>query len=211
MAGVQIIGLDGRVVEVIDGVDSMFGTVSNPHLVHQAVVMQQACARQGTAASKGRGEVNGSGKKPWKQKHTGRARAGSTRSPIWRHGGTVFGPKPRSYRLRMTKAAYRLALRNAISSKFSAQAVVVLSEVSLPEMKSRHLIDAFNRLGVIGSVLMVVDRQNADLERVARNLARVRLIKIEALNVYDVLRVDRLVLTREAFEKMKELWGEPNP
>lgn len=188
--------------------DRVFGAPVNSHIIHQAVVMQRACARQGTASTRGRGEVSGSGRKPWRQKHTGRARAGSIRSPIWRHGGTVFGPRPRDYSFRLPKSAYRLAMRGALSAKVAGGGLIILDDVRFPEIKTKYLAKTLEKLQLADrSVLLVVDGDSLHLLRMARNIPRVKAMLAECLNVYDVLRYERLVVLRKALPKLEEYWA----
>jgi large subunit ribosomal protein L4 len=207
MPTLQVIGMDSRPIETIEIEGQVFTAPANRSLVHQAVVMQRASVRQGSAATRGRGEVQGSNKKPWRQKHTGRARAGSTRSPIWRHGGTVFGPKPRQYGFQMPRKSYRSALRSALSAKVSSNEVVVLSELSLPEPKARCLAQALSKLELNGRLLLVVGEEFSNLEKVARNLKNVKLSQVNALNVYDILRCDKLVILRNELTNLQEFWS----
>ena len=207
MPTLEVIGMDSRPVGTIEVGEGMFGAPSNRSLVHRAVVMQRASARQGTAASRGRGEVKGSGKKPWKQKHTGRARAGSSRSPIWRHGGTVFGPRPRDYGYHLQKKVYRAALRSALASKVSSSNLVVLSEITVPENKSRLLAKALSQLGLRGRVLMVIGSEGLGLKKAAQNLSNVKVVQVDELNVYDLLRYEKLVVLRDELMKVQEFWA----
>ena len=207
MPSLQVVGMDSRLVETVEVRGEVFGAALNRSLVHRAVVMQRAGVRQGTAATRGRGEVQGSGRKPWKQKHTGRARAGSSRSPIWRHGGTVFGPRPRQYGFHLQKKVYRAAIRSALSSKMSAGDVLVLSELSLPEPKSRLLANGLSQLGVEGRTLIVVGDESLGLKKVAQNLPHVKMIQVHELNVYDLLRYQKLVILRTELNKIEEYWA----
>ncbi len=207
MPTLQITDVTGGSKGAIELGDHVFGASADPALLHSAVVMQRASARQGTSSTRGRGEVEGSGKKPWKQKHTGRARAGSVRSPIWRHGGIAFGPKPRNYGYRLPKKMYRSALRAALSSKASSGSMVVLSQLSIPEQKTRHLAKLLSSLGISGSALIVVDADFDLLKRASQNLRGVKLIRIEQLNVYDILRYEKLVVLQGEVEKIQEFWS----
>src|SRR5438094_7927080 len=142
MPTVEVLDLHKRKVGSVELPDSVFGAVPDRSLLHEAVVMQRACMRQGSASTLRRGEVSGSGRKPWKQKHTGRARAGSIRSPKWRHGGSVFGPKPRDYSYSIPKKQYRAALRSALSAKLASGEVLIISDLTLPQPKTRLLAKA---------------------------------------------------------------------
>jgi len=205
------------IVDVVDSKKKKVGSVELPNevfgckphgpLVHEAVVMQRACDRQGTASTLRRGEVSGSGKKPWKQKHTGRARAGSLRSPVWRHGGTVFGPKPRSYAFVMPKKKYRAALQSALSAKLSEGNVVVVSELAIAEAKTKLLANVLAQLGISGSALLVIADPVSNVVQAGRNLPNVTVLRPEELNVYDVLRCNSLVIPQGDLERVKEVWS----
>jgi len=203
MPTVDVLDIHKRKVGSVELHDGVFGVEADGPLVHTAVVMQQACARQGTASTLTRGEVSGSGRKPWKQKHTGRARAGSIRSPIWRHGGRVFGPRPRSYAYSLPKKKYRAALQSALSAKLAAGGIVVVSALTLEEPKTRRLA----QMGLTGKTLIVIGEGRTDLERAARNLREVKLIKPEELNVYDVLRHDSIVIPERELLRVQEVWS----
>jgi large subunit ribosomal protein L4 len=205
------------IVDVVDSKKKKVGSVELPNevfgckphgpLVHEAVVMQRACDRQGTASTLRRGEVSGSGKKPWKQKHTGRARAGSLRSPVWRHGGTVFGPKPRSYAFGMPKKKYRAALQSALSAKLSEGNVVVVSELAIAEAKTKLLANVLAQLGISGSALLVIADPASNVVQAGKNLPNVTVLRPEELNVYDVLRCNSLVIPQGDLERVKEVWS----
>ncbi len=205
------------IVDVVDSKKKKVGSVELPNevfgckphgpLVHEAVVMQRACDRQGTASTLRRGEVSGSGKKPWKQKHTGRARAGSLRSPVWRHGGTVFGPKPRSYAFVMPKKKYRAALQSALSAKLSEGNVVVVSELAIAEAKTKLLANVLTQLGISGSALLVIADPASNVVQAGKNLPNVTVLRPEELNVYDVLRCNSLVIPQGDLERVKEVWS----
>lgn len=207
MPTVDIVNLQKKKVGSLALKDDVFGIEPNVPLVHEAVVMQQASERQGTASTLQRGEVSGSGKKPWRQKHTGRARVGSTRSPLWRHGGTVFGPKPREYGFAMPKKKYRAALRTALSSKVSRGEIVVVSDLSIESPKTRLLAKALSQLGLTRKTLIVVGEDRQNLERAARNLKDVKLVKPQELNVYDVVRYDSLVIPEREVSRVQEVWS----
>jgi large subunit ribosomal protein L4 len=207
MPTVDVLDIHKRKVGSVELHDGVFGVEADGPLVHTAVVMQQACARQGTASTVTRGEVSGSGRKPWKQKHTGRARAGSIRSPIWRHGGRVFGPRPRSYAYSLPKKKYRAALQSALSAKLAAGGIVVVSALTLEEPKTRRLAKVLAQMGLTGKTLIVIGEGRTDLERAARNLREVKLIKPEELNVYDVLRHDSIVIPERELLRVQEVWS----
>src|SRR5574341_40230 len=207
MPAIDVLDIHKQKVRSVELAPSLFGAALNGPLVHSAVVMQQACRRQGTASTLTRGEVAGSGKKPWKQKHTGRARAGSIRSPVWRHGGTVFGPHPRSYAQVMPRKQYRAALQSALSAKLSSGGIVVVSEFTLPQAKTGVLAKTLAQLGLPAKTLIVSGGDSADLERAARNLRKVKVVTARGLNVYDVLRYDSILIPERELPRLQEAWG----
>jgi large subunit ribosomal protein L4 len=207
MATVDVIDVHKRKVGSVELRDAVFSAKPEASLVHEAVVMQQACERQGSASTLRRGEVSGSGKKPWKQKHTGRARAGSIRSPIWRHGGSVFGPKPRSYAYAIPKQKYRAALQSALSSKLASGDVVVLSTLTLEGPKTKLLAKVLSQLGLTSTTLVVAGAGHNDLERAAANLAGVKVVAPETVNVYDVLRHEKLLILERDVPRLQEVWA----
>ena len=207
MPTVEVLDLHKRKVGSVELPDSVFGAVPDRSLLHEAVVMQRACMRQGSASTLRRGEVSGSGRKPWKQKHTGRARAGSIRSPIWRHGGTVFGPRPRSYAFAFPKKKYRAALRQALSAKLAAGGILIVSDLRLEEPKTRLLAKALTQLGLHAKTLIVIGAGDTDLEQAARNLPQVKPVKSQELNVYDVLRYDAIVIPERELPRLREVWS----
>jgi large subunit ribosomal protein L4 len=162
--------------------------------------MQTANRRAGTASTKEKGEVRGGGKKPWKQKGTGRARAGSIRSPLWPGGGTVFGPHPRDYGYTMPKRARKAALRSILAQKLREQRLLIVDRLEIPEMKTKHFVALLQGLGIDDSVLVVIPDGDERLERAGRNLPRVKVLRAAGLNVYDLLRYHHVVLTRDALQ-----------
>jgi large subunit ribosomal protein L4 len=172
--------------------------------VHDAVVAYQAAQRSGTACTKTMGEVAGSGKKPWRQKGTGRARAGSFASPLWRGGGVVFGPKPRDFRKKISKSTKQLALRKALSERLKSGDVVLLDEFKLAAARTKEFVGVLKALGIRGSALFIADGGDRNLLLAARNVPDVELTSSEVLNTYQVLRYDKLVFTRGAFEKLED-------
>jgi len=207
MPTVEVLDLHKRKVGSVELPDSVFGAVPDRSLLHEAVVMQRACMRQGSASTLRRGEVSGSGRKPWKQKHTGRARAGSIRSPIWRHGGTVFGPRPRSYAFAFPKKKYRAALRQALSAKLAAGGILIVSDLRLEEPKTRLLAKALTQLDLNSKTLIVVGAGDTDVEQAARNLSQVKPVKSQELNVYDILRYDAIVIPERELPRLREVWS----
>jgi large subunit ribosomal protein L4 len=184
--------------------EAVFNVPVNAALLHQAVRRQQANDRQGTHETKTRGEVSGGGKKPWKQKGTGRARQGSTRAPQWRHGGTVFGPHPRSYEQKMPRKQRRLALKAALSVKSQDGALRVVEEITLDAPKTRVVAELFDQLGAGARTLFVIPEHDLMLEKSTRNLAGIKTILATNLNPGDVLIADTIVFTRAALTQVEE-------
>lgn len=183
--------------------EAIFGAKTRAHLLHQAVLMQLANRRAGTAATKSKGFVRGGGKKPWRQKGTGRARAGSIRSPIWVGGGTTFGPQPRDYSYRMPRTARRGALLSALSLKNRDGKIVVVDRFELDQAKTKLMVQALAELKV-QSALIIIAQSDAKIERSARNLPKVKVLRVEGLNVYDLLRYEHLILTDGALKLLEE-------
>jgi large subunit ribosomal protein L4 len=183
---------------------AIFNAPVNQAVLHQAVQRQLANDRQGTAETKTRGDVSGGGKKPWKQKGTGHARQGSTRAPQWRHGGTVFGPHPRTYEQKMPRKQRRLALRSALSVKSQDDAVRVVEEIVLEAPKTQVLAVLFDQLGAGARTLFVIPEHDLMLEKSTRNLAGVKTILATNLNPADVLTADTIVFTRSALTQVEE-------
>jgi large subunit ribosomal protein L4 len=207
MPTVDVVDLNKRKVGSAELPPEVFGCKPHTTLVHEAVIMQQACERQGTASTLRRGEVRGSGKKPWKQKHTGRARAGSVRSPVWRHGGSVFGPKPRSYAFSMPKKKYRAALQSALSAKVSEGQLFVVSTLSLEQPKTKVLAKALAQFGAGTQILLVAGEAHNGLTQAARNLAKVNVVTPDRLNVYDIVRAGTIVIPERDLARVKEVWA----
>ncbi|MGI8933869.1 MAG: 50S ribosomal protein L4 [Phormidesmis sp.] len=181
-----------------------------PHIVHRALVRQINNGRQGTASSKTRAEVRGGGRKPWRQKGTGRARAGSIRSPLWRGGGVIFGPKPRDYTTKMNRKERRLALRTAFLSCAEDMVVVQDFVSELTQPKTKEMLAAIDRWGVdsTAKILLITVEKNETLHRSVRNVPTIKLISAVTLNIYDILYADKIVVTASALEKIQEVYGE---
>ena len=203
---VSILSTDGKQVGQISLDEKVFGVEPNIHVMHMAVRRQLNNGRQGTACAKTRAEVSGGGKKPWKQKGTGRARAGSTRSPLFEGGGVIFGPKPRDYGFQMPQKARRLALRSALSARVEST-VLVKDFSQITEPKSKLMVQAMKSLNVSGKVLIVADTkaaENAHLALAARNIPSLKVILPSNLNVKDLLEADSVVLTEAAVNEITE-------
>lgn len=207
MPRVPVYSMEGNQVGEIDLNDAIFGTEVNEPLLHQAIVMHQANQRQGTASTKTRGEVRGGGRKPWRQKGTGRARHGSIRSPIWVGGGTTFGPKPRDYRQKMPKKARRAAVRSALSAKVAAGELIVLDSLTLSEPKTRLIANMLQKLNAGDRALIVISQHDPVIALSTRNLPGVTLRNAAELNAYDVLSRPKLVITKDGVERVEEVFA----
>jgi large subunit ribosomal protein L4 len=183
--------------------EEVFGVKTRRHLLHQMIVMQLNNRRAGSAATKSKGRVRGGGKKPWRQKGTGRARAGSTRSPLWVGGGTIFGPQPRDYSFRMPRKARREALRSALSLKNRDGKIIVVDKLQLEQGKTKLMAKALEELKV-SSALIVIPQSDEKIERSSRNIPTVKVLRVEGLNVYDLIRYEYLILTAEALRLVEE-------
>ena len=204
----NVVDLDSTTVGEVQLDDRLFAADEDASLIHEAVVMQQASRRQGTASTKEKGEVSGGGRKPWRQKGTGRARAGSIRSPLWRGGGTVFGPRPRQYGYHIPRKKYRAAMRAALTAKAQAGRCTILKRLAFPEAKTGALVHALTRLDLMQSTLIVTEQPDATLTRAARNLRHVSCTTPQGLNVYDLLRARDLVIVESALPLLVACWGD---
>lgn len=185
--------------------ESVFGVEVNEAVVHQAVIMQLASQRLGTHSTKTRGLVRGGGRKPWKQKGTGRARSGSTRSPIWVGGGVVFGPSPRSYAFRMPRKQRRLAIKCALSDKVASGEFVVLESLDFEVAKTKSVVKMLSDFGVEKKALIITVDENENVERSSRNIPGVKAISSCGLNVYDILNHNKLFITKDAITRIEEV------
>lgn len=202
MAKVDVIDIRRQKVSEIEVDDRLLNEPEKPHLIYDVVRCQLASRRSGTAATKERSFVSGGGKKPWKQKGTGRARSGSTRSPLWRGGGTIFGPRPRDYSYRLPQKVRQTALRAALSSKFREQKLLVVDRFGLEGIRTRRFQEALKTLGIT-SALIVIDGPDEILEKSARNVPGVQVMQYQGLNVHDILRYEHLVFLRSSMEKVE--------
>lgn len=203
MPKVAVFNMEGQHVGEIELKDEVFGAEVNEALLHQAVVMYLANKRQGTVATKTRSLVSGGGRKPWRQKGTGRARHGSIRAPQWRGGGTVFGPQPREWRQALPKKARQASLRSALSAKVAAGELVVLDELRLNEIKTKAMAKVLANISAPKALIVTAEADN-NLVLSARNLPGVRLSPALALNAYTVLSHDKLIITRDAVDQLEE-------
>lgn len=207
MAKVDVLNLAGKVVGDYELADSIYGIEAKEGLIYQVVKAQLANKRQGTSKVKNRSEVSGGGKKPWRQKGTGRARAGSIRAPQFIGGGVVFGPTPRSYKLSVPKKQRRIALKSVLSLKAQANNIYVLDEIALSEPKTKEIANFLKSLSNEGKALFVLEHDNKAAELSIRNLANANYAHFNTINVYDILNSDVLVLTKAAADKIEEVYA----
>jgi large subunit ribosomal protein L4 len=200
----DVIDGQGTPVEQVSVADSAFGAEVKPHLFHQVVRMQLANRRRGTASTKTRGEVSGGGRKPWRQKGTGRARQGSTRSPLWRGGGIALGPKPRDYSYELPKKVRRAALRSALSLKVREGLLKVVDRIDIPEPRTKQMVGFLKNLGVEKRALLLLADDNTNVQLAARNLAGVKVLHVDGVNIYDLLIHDYLICAKGALMKLQE-------
>ena len=206
MAKVSVYNMEGKQVGDIELNDAVFGVEVNNHLVHMAVVNQLANNRQGTQSAKTRSEVSGGGRKPWKQKGTGHARQGSTRSPQWTGGGIVFAPKPRDYSFKMNKKEKQLALKSALTSRVVENKFIVVDEIKLEEAKTKKFAEAMNNLKV-SKALVVLNSNDANVVRSAKNIPTVKTALTNTINVYDILKYDTVVIDKAAVATIEEVYA----
>ena len=206
MAKVSVYNMEGKEVGTIELNDAVFGVEINEHLVHMAVVQQLANNRQGTQKAKTRSEVSGGGRKPWRQKGTGHARQGSTRSPQWTGGGVVFAPVPRDYSFKMNKKEKRAALKSALTSKVQDAKVIVVDELKFDEIKTKNFATVMSNLNV-NKGLVVIAENDANVVLSARNMADVNTTLVSTMNVYDVMNAKTVVLTKDAVAKIEEVYA----
>jgi large subunit ribosomal protein L4 len=205
MPKVALFNQAGSQVGEIELNDSVFGIEPNNHVMFEAVVMQRASLRQGTHKTKIRSEVAGGGRKPWKQKGTGRARQGSIRSPQWRGGGTVFGPVPRSYSYKLPKKVRRLAIKSALSSKVQSESILVLESLAFEAPKTKEFKTVLSGLSINTKALIVTAGLEENVALSARNIPGVTVVTADGINVLDVLNHDKLIMTKAAVEKVEEV------
>ena len=206
MANVSVYNMEGKEVGALELNDAVFGVEVNEHLVHLAVVAQLANKRQGTQKAKTRSEVSGGGRKPWRQKGTGHARQGSTRSPQWKGGGVVFAPTPRDYTIRLNKKEKRAALRSALTSRVQDNKFIVVDELKFDEIKTKKFQNVMDNLKVSKALVVLADNdQNTVLS--ARNVADVKTAQVDSINVYDILKYNTVVATKAAVASIEEVYA----
>ena len=207
MPNVSVFDMNGKKVSDLALAESVFGIEPNSYAMHLCVVNYLANQRQGTQSTRTRSEVSGCGKKPWKQKGTGRARQGSTRAPQWTHGGIAHGPKPREYGFSINKKVRRLAMKSAFSSKVAAEELVVLDDLKLDAIKTKEVVKVLTALETGKKVLLVLPENNDVLYRSARNIAGVKVSTVNTLNVYDILNCDTMLVLKDSVEKIEEVYA----
>ena len=207
MAQVQVYNQEGRKTSKLELADSVFGIEPNKNAMHLAVVSYLAAQRQGTHSTLTRSEVSGGGAKPWRQKGTGRARQGSTRSPQWTHGGIALGPKPREYKVSLNKKVRRLAMKSALSSKVAESEMMVLNKIELDEIKTKAMAEVFTKLKAGKKVLLVLPENNDVIYKSARNIKGVKVVTVNTLCVYDILNCNNLVVLKDAAKKIEEVYA----
>lgn len=207
MPKVDLLNIEGKKVGDIELAESIFGVEVNTDVMHEVVVNYLANQRQGTGSTKTRSEVTGGGKKPWKQKGTGRARQGSIRAPQWIKGGIALGPKPRSYVYTVNKKEKRLAIKSVLSSKVLENELVVVDSLDLKEIKTNAMVKALDNLKVEGKALILLPEKNENVQKSARNIENVKTTLVNTINVYDLLKYNKLVVTLDTVKKLEEVYA----
>ena len=207
MANVSVYNMEGSEVGKLDLNDSVFAVDVNEHLMHMAVVLQLANKRQGTQKAKTRSEVSGGGRKPWRQKGTGHARQGSTRSPQWTGGGVVFAPTPRDYSFKMNKKEKAGAIKSALTTKVNEEKFFVMDSLKFDEIKTKKMVGVLDALKVNKALVVLDGEDNDNVEVSARNIAGVRTVYSNAINLYDILKYDTIIITKSAVAKIEEVYA----
>ena len=207
MPKIDVYNIEGKKVSNIELADSVFGIEPNEKIVHSVLVNYLANQRQGTSNTKTRAEVAGGGRKPWKQKGTGRARQGSIRAPQWFKGGIALGPKPRDYSYRLNKKERRLAIRSVLSSKVLENNLVVVDAMNFDAIKTKNMVSALSNLKIEGKTLIVLPEKNENVQKSARNIEGVKTSLVNTINVYDLLKYNKLILTVDAVKNLEEVYA----
>lgn len=207
MPKIDVYNIEGKKVSDVELKEEIFGIEPNEAIVHSVVVNYLANQRQGTKSTKTRAEVSGGGKKPWRQKGTGRARQGSIRAPHWVGGGIALGPRPRSFKYRVNKKERRLAIRSVLSSKVLENELIVVDSLPLNEIKTKNMVNALTNLKVEGKTLIIIPEKNDNVQKSARNIEGVKTILVNTINVYDLLKYKNLVMTLDAVKKLEEVYA----
>ena len=207
MPNISVVDMEGKQVGTVDLSDSIFGIEPNAAVMHQVVLSYLAAQRQGTQSALTRAEVSGGGKKPWRQKGTGRARQGSTRAPQWTHGGIVFAPKPRDYRFTVNKKERRLALKSALSVKAADSDLIVVDSIKTDEYKTKKIVAMLGAVGADKKALIVLPEVDDMVIKSANNIPGVKTAQVNTINVYDILNADKLIIAKEAVSKIEEVYA----
>ena len=207
MPSITVVDMEGKNVGTLELADSVFGIEPNAAVMHMMVVNYLAAQRQGTQSALTRSEVSGGGRKPWRQKGTGRARQGSTRAPQWTHGGIVFAPKPRSYRFTVNKKVRRLAMKSAFSAKAQESSIIVVDSIKMDEYKTKKMAAMLSAIGVEKKALVVLPEVDSKVIKSASNIPGVKTAQVNELNVCDILNADKLVIAKDAVAKIEEVYA----
>ena len=207
MPKIDVYNIEGKKVNTVDLKEEIFGIEPNEAIVHSVLVNFLANQRQGTQSTKTRSEVSGGGRKPWRQKGTGRARQGSIRAPQWIKGGIALGPKQRSYKYRVNKKEKRLAIKSVLSSKVLENQLVVIDELPFKEIKTKQMVSALENNKVEGKTLIMLPEKNEAIQKSARNIENVKTTLVETINVYDLLKYNKLVVTLDTVKKLEEVYA----
>ncbi len=207
MPKIDVYDIKGKKVSTLDLSEEVFGIVPNENAVHTVLTNYLANQRQGTQSTKTRAEVSGGGKKPWKQKGTGRARQGSTRAPQWIKGGIALGPKPRTYSFKVNKKEKRLAIKSILSSKVAESELVVVDKLEFKEIKTKQMVEALNNLKVEGKALVLLPEKNENVQKSTRNIEGLKTSLVNTINVYDLLKYTKLVVTVDTIKKLEEVYA----
>ncbi len=207
MLKTDVLDMKGKKVSEIELSESVFGIEVNDVVVHEALVNYLANQRQGTQSTKTRAEVRGGGKKPWRQKGTGRARHGSIRSPIWVKGGIAFGPKPRSYRYKLPKKVRALAIKSVLTTKFSNGDLIVVDKIDLKEIKTAEIVKVLKNLKITNKALVMLNEKNVNVQASSRNLENVKTTLVNTINIYDLLNYEKLVIDSQAIKSLEEVYA----
>lgn len=207
MANVSVYNMEGKEVGTMELNDSVFGVEVNEHLLHMSVVQYLADKRQGTQKAKTRSEVSGGGRKPWRQKGTGRARQGSIRAPQWRHGGIALGPKPRTYGFDVNKKVKKLAMKSVLSDKVANDAFQVVEEFGLKDIKTKDMVKVLSALGQTKKTLIVTAEKDDVVYKSARNIQGVKVSPVNAISVYDIVNSNKVVIAKDAVAKLEEVYA----
>ena len=207
MPSLSVVDMEGKNVGTVELAESVFGIEPNAHVMHMMVVNYLAAQRQGTQSALTRAEVSGGGKKPWRQKGTGRARQGSTRAPQWTHGGVVFAPKPRSYKFTVNKKVKRLAMKSAFSVKAQENNIIVVDKIALDEFKTKKIAAMLKAVEAEKKTLIVLDTADQKVIKSAANIPGAKTTQVNTLNVYDILNAEKLVIVKDAVSKIEEVYA----